>query len=77
MTCWAGGSDATVRFWGTEDTTSGGTNFKMTHALPTKATPLSTVHFTRRNLVLASGSLVLPGSSTFSRRSAHQQSGAR
>ena len=58
----AGGSDATLRLWSTDDAVTGGaaSSFKMAHALPTKATPLSAVQFTRRNLVLATGSLVLP-----------------
>ena len=66
-----------MRFWSTDDATSGGPCFKMTHAMPTKATPLSAVQFSRRNLVLASGSLVLPGSSSSSSRSAYKQSTAR
>ena len=53
-----------MRVWSTDDASPGGvaaSGLKMAHAHPTKATPLSAVQFTRRNLILATGSLVLPG----------------
>ena len=60
-----GGSDGTVRVWSVgsgDGGAEGGAaqDWQPAQTLTTKATPVAAVAFTRRNLLLAAGSLVVP-----------------
>ena len=63
----AGSADNTVRLWTQSSDTADaarpeapGSTYNLAKTLPTKATPVFNVMFTRRNLLLAAGSLVPP-----------------
>ena len=62
----AGGSDGTLRLWTAGSSVAGAApaaGLKAAQTLSTKATPVSAVAFTRRNLLLAAGQLLLLPSS--------------